>query len=96
MRRRILMAIISVQLFVGTPAKADVFGGDVAVLIQILANALQQLAQLRSIVQNGQDSVQLVRDINRGINDSLNLIHTMNPRHLNWDIPFLAWMILGS
>lgn len=60
-------------------ARADMFGGDIVVLGQILANALQQLAQLRSILQNGRDSIDLIRDINRGINDSLNLIRTISP-----------------
>ncbi|RYZ82977.1 MAG: hypothetical protein EOP06_20770 [Proteobacteria bacterium] len=55
------------------------FGGDVVVLAQILANALQQLAQLKSIVDNGKDNIELIRDINRGINDSLNLIRTVSP-----------------
>lgn len=66
-------------MLVSSPARADLFGGDVAVLAQILANAVQQLAQLRQILQNGRDSVDLVRDINRGINDSLNLIRTIKP-----------------
>ncbi len=60
-------------------ARADLFGGDVVVLAQILANAIQQLAQLRSLLQNGQDSLDLIRDINRGINDSLGLIRTISP-----------------
>lgn len=67
------------MLSISLPARADLFGGDVAVLAQILANAVQQLAQLRQILENGRDGVDLVRDINRGINDSLNLIRTIKP-----------------
>lgn len=75
-----LVAIFLVfQLTFMPAARADMFGGDVAVLVQILANALQQLAQLRNILQTGQDNVNLVRDINQGINDSLNLIRTISP-----------------
>lgn len=60
-------------------ARADFFGGDVAVLTQILAQAIQQLAQLRAIFQNGSDTLGLLQDINRGINDSLRLIRTISP-----------------
>ncbi len=61
-------------------ARADLFGGDVAVLTQILANAIQQLAQLRAILDNGEDSLNLLRDINRGINDSLMMAETFGIR----------------
>jgi uncharacterized protein YoxC len=37
-------------------AKADMFGADVAVLAQILQNAVLQLAQLKSLLQSGQDT----------------------------------------
>ena len=62
-----------------TPARADIFGGDVAVLVQILANALQQLEQLRNIMQAGKDNLALIQEINRGINDSLNMMRTIAP-----------------
>lgn len=58
---------------------ADLFGGDVAVLTQILANALQQLAKLNSILKSGTDSLNLMREIHKGINDSLNMIRTIDP-----------------
>lgn len=60
-------------------ANADLFGGDVVVLSQILIQTIQQLMQLKQIFQEGQDSLQLMRDINRGINDSLNIVRTVYP-----------------
>lgn len=71
-------------------ANADLFGGDVAVLTQILAQAIQQLYQLKQIFQEGQDSLELMREINRGINDSLNLARTVYPNldpgiYREWD-----------
>lgn len=75
----LIFLLTSFQLFFTSPVKADMFGGDVVVLTQILANAIQQLVQLKSVVQNGQDSLGLLRDINRGINDSLNLMKTISP-----------------
>jgi hypothetical protein len=75
MKRKISAILVSV-LLVPSFGRADLFGGDVVVLTQILANAIQQLAQLRSIMNNGQDTLGLMRDINRGINDSLQLMQT--------------------
>lgn len=77
--KRWVAILLVLQLVCLPTARADMFGGDVAVLVQILANALEQLAQLRNLLQNGRDSLDLVRDINRGINDSLNLIRTIAP-----------------
>ena len=77
--KKIISLCLSGMLWFSPIAHADMFGGDVAVLMQILANAIQQLAQLQSILNNGKDSLDLVREINRGINDSLNLARTINP-----------------
>ncbi|MGE4107747.1 MAG: hypothetical protein AB7F66_11070 [Bacteriovoracia bacterium] len=81
MKKKISTFILAVTFLLSPihQAKADLFGGDVAVLTQILANAIQQLAQLRSIMGTGQDTLSLIRDINRGINDSLNLMRTIGP-----------------
>jgi len=77
--KKLITTILFLQLAYTLPARADMFGGDVAMLAQILANAIQQLAQLRSILDNGKDNLELIRDINRGINDSLNLVRTISP-----------------
>lgn len=58
-------------------AKADVWGGDVVVLAQILANAVQQLIQLRQILSTGEDNLALLQDINRGLNDVLGVANTV-------------------
>lgn len=77
--KKLITTALCLQLLFAQPARADLFGGDVAVLAQILANALQQLAQLKQILSTGKDNLDLIRDINRGINDSLNLIRTISP-----------------
>ncbi|MBT4762913.1 MAG: hypothetical protein HOO06_14560 [Bdellovibrionaceae bacterium] len=61
------------------PTKADIWGGDVAVLFQILSNAIQQLVRLKEIVGTAKNNLNLVRDINRGINEALNLARTVYP-----------------
>ena len=79
--RKIALAIL-LSLTLGYPQKsrADLFGGDVVILTQILANAIQQLVQLRQILSTGSDSLNLLRDINRGIRDGLTVLQMINPR----------------
>ena len=60
------------------PARADFWGGDIPLLIQIVTNTLQQLAQLRSILGNGVDTLNYIHDINRGIRDAMSIIRTQN------------------
>lgn len=79
MKNRICAAFVALGLFFpySWEARADIYGGDVIILAQILSNALQQLAQLRAILQSGNDTLGLLQDINRGINDSLRLAETL-------------------
>jgi hypothetical protein len=80
LKKILLVPLICFTLLFPTPSRADLFGGDVAVLVQILAQAIQQLAQLRQIFQTGEDTLGLLRDINRGIRDGLSVIQIINPR----------------
>jgi len=78
MRHRFLGgALAGLLLLVPQTSRADLFGGDVVVLTQILANAIQQLMQLRQLLSTGQDSLQLMQDVNRGLNDALGLINSV-------------------
>ncbi len=81
--KKILMAIglfAVVSLSFPEPANADFFGGDLVILAQILTQTIAQLAELKQIFQNGNDTLGLLQDINRGINDSLNLARTLGIR----------------
>lgn len=75
------VSVLSIGLvsMIPRPARADMFGGDVAVLVQILSNAIQQLQQLQRMVGTASDNLALVREINRGINDSLGMMQTIAP-----------------
>lgn len=75
-----IIALTGSLVFPNT-ARSDIFGGDVVVLSQILVQTIQQLSQLRSILGAGQDSLGLLRDINKGINDSLVLMKTVSPNN---------------
>jgi hypothetical protein len=65
-------------LFLTTPAQADFFGGDIPLLIQLVTNTFSQLQQLKQIIGNGNDTLGLMREINRGIQDAIQIRQTMN------------------
>lgn len=79
--KRRLIAFLFIFSLLGAPSTshADIFGGDVAVLVQILANALQQLEQLQKMLENGKDTLGFLQDINRGINDAIAVIDSLAP-----------------
>lgn len=80
MKKKILTLIFTLLLFTTTPVRADMWGGDVIVLTKILVQSIQQLYQLKLIFQNGSDTLGLLKDINKGIRDGLNVIQIINPK----------------
>ena len=80
LKNRLLPCGLCVSLLCPIPARADIFGGDVAVLVQILASSIQQLFQMKNMVSNGSDTLDFLRDINRGIRDGLSVIQILNPK----------------
>ena len=80
MKRQLLKAATALSVLLSaSTVRADLFGGDVAVLAQILAENIKQLMELQSILSNGEENLELMREINRGINDSLGLMQTVSP-----------------
>lgn len=90
-KKAVLIHLMALALvFTPTTGRADMWGGDLIYLAQILANAVQQLAQLKEILGNGRDNLNLIREINRGINDSLGIVRTIYPNidpglYKDWD-----------
>ncbi len=79
--KRTTAILLSLLLFLHPkPASADLFGGDVAVLMQIFANAIEQLIQLKKILSTGNDTLDLMKEINRGIQDGLSAIQMLDPK----------------
>lgn len=70
-------ALSAALLLTPQQSMADIFGGDVVILSQILANAVQQLIQLRQILSTGGDSLALMQDVNRGLSDALGVINSL-------------------
>jgi hypothetical protein len=77
----LLIPVICLSLVIpGSEAHADIWGGDVAVLMQILVQTIEQLAELRQIFSTGSDTLGLLQDINAGVRTGLNVIRIVNPR----------------
>jgi hypothetical protein len=80
-KKRFMLALIfCLALAFPKPAAADIFGGDVVVLTQILAQAIQQLIELKQILSTGSDTLDFLHDINSGIRDGLSVIQMLNPK----------------
>lgn len=81
MKKSLIALILSgILLVTPTKAKADLWGADVVVLVKILAESIQTVVQLKSILQNGQDTLNLLRDINQGVKTGLDTIRIINPK----------------
>ena len=81
MKKRILIVLFPIlTLFAPLNARADLFGGDVVFLTQILVQSIQTVIQLKAILDNGQDSLNLMRDLNAGVRSGLDVIRIINPK----------------
>lgn len=79
-KQKLMAFVFCFALMLPFPSRADLFGGDVAVLMQILAQAIEQVTRLQTIINNGKDTLNLMRDINSGVRSGLDLIRIINPR----------------
>ena len=59
-------------------AQADFFGGDLVLLTELVTNSLEQLNKLQVLAGKGQEQIDLIRDINKGIKDTIALSETLN------------------
>lgn len=81
LKKYFLIFFISISVMLPTNyARADIWGADVAVLMQILAETIEQVIRLQTIIENGKDTLNLLRDINSGVKSGLDLIRIVNPR----------------
>lgn len=61
----------------GPPARADLFGGDVAVLTQILAENIRHYYQLQQMIGQGRDQADFLRQLNAGLENSIGLLQSL-------------------
>jgi hypothetical protein len=74
------LTALTISVFLPNVAHADLFGGDVLVLTQILAESIQQLIQIESVVKNGSDTFSFLQEINSGIRNGLSVMEILNPK----------------
>lgn len=75
--KKVITLAVFLTFFSGTPARADLFGGDVAVLMQILAESIKQYYQLKQMIDQGQESIDYLRWLNAGIDNSIGLMESL-------------------
>lgn len=87
-KKGLLSLAMAFSLMLSPPAKADFWGADIPILLEILAQAIQQVTQLQSILGNGRDSLNFMRDINSGVRDAMRLRETINRamKSGNWNL----------
>ncbi len=68
---------LALSLLVACPAQADLFGGDVAVLTQILAQNIKHYYQFKQMIENGKDQTDFLRALNAGLENSIGLLQSL-------------------
>jgi len=78
----LLYTLLSSALILTTPqkAKADIWGGDLVYLSQLLIYAIQQYEKVKEITQHGEDTLNELKEVNRGLKRAFNLRQTLNKR----------------
>lgn len=64
-------------LILPTSGRADIFGGDVAVLMQILQENIRHYYQLQQMIQQGRNTDGYLRWINAGLDNSIGLLNSL-------------------
>jgi P-type conjugative transfer protein TrbJ len=76
----LFLAIILPMALPATPARADLFGGDIAVLAQILLQTIEEVNQLKQTYETTKNNLDLVKQTletdPRNFGDVLNIINT--------------------
>jgi hypothetical protein len=87
-KKGLLPLMAALLLTLSPPAKADFWGGDIPILMQILAQAIQQVSQLQAILGTGKDSLNFMHDLNKGLRDAMTLQQTLNRtiKSGNWNL----------
>jgi len=71
------LSFLFTSMFGPATARADIWGGDVAVLVQILSNAIQTLSVLQQSMQIAKGDSDLLKKVNRDIESALQEIHAI-------------------
>lgn len=79
-KKNFLILILILATLASFPKKLYAFFGigENLMLAKILVENIKQLIEIKKIVEAGEDTFKLIDDINRGINDALRLLETIN------------------
>lgn len=65
------------MLFQSQPAKADFWGGDIPLLLQILAENIKHYYQLQQMIGQARSTEDYLRLVNAGIDNSMGLLNSL-------------------
>lgn len=77
---KLIIIILSMAIISGSsikPAHTFDFGATAIAVIKLIAVTIKELAELKKIVDAGNDTLNLLNDINRGINDAIRLFENL-------------------
>ncbi len=69
--------LLSLILLTSWPARADLFGGDVAVLMQILAQNIKHYYQFQQMIGQAKSTEDYLRLVNSGLDNSMGLLSSL-------------------
>ncbi len=100
MKKQMLVFILLVSL-IPSFSKASIFGEETIVLTQILAETIQELLQIKALLSSNQDSLGIMQEMSRGINDSLAIYKSLSPNgqagiYSDWKNPQSVFQNLQS
>lgn len=79
-KKKVLTLVICATFMLPRPAKADLWGGDLPLLASIVTNTMNSLLVLKQIFKTGADTLGLMREINNGLRNGLEVIRIINPK----------------
>ena len=68
---------LSIMVLTSRPARADLFGGDVAVLMQILAQNIKHYYQFQQMIGQAKSTEDYLRLVNSGLDNSMGLLSSL-------------------
>ncbi len=79
-KRKLYALVIPCVLLLSIPAHADFWGGDDVELAQILVQAIATVNELHTVISTGNDTLNLLDRINKGVGVGLSGLRGLDPR----------------
>lgn len=79
LNKKVVALFLSLSLMVPIPSQAFINPADTAALLQILANGISQLIELKNMIDTARSNLRMVKDLNSGIDHALGALKTKYP-----------------